>query len=198
MYTLEEGKEAVRLARSAVDAFVTGSKVVEKEISPSFEKFSGVFVTLNTYPKKKLRGCIGLPEPVVQLKKAIIEAAKSACMDPRFPPLSPSELDATVVEVTILTPMELINVGNPREYPKKIRVGEDGLMVKKSYYSGLLLPQVPVEWNWDEKEFLRQACMKAGLMADEWLEGDVDIYSFHGQIFTEVTPRGEVIEKTLK
>ena len=198
MFTFEEGKKAVELARNVVDAFVTGLNEVSKETPPSFEKLSGAFVTLNTYPEKELRGCIGIPEPIMQLKKAIMEAAKSACMDPRFPPLKPSELDNIVVEVTVLTPMELVKASSPGEYPDKIKVGEDGLMIKKSYYSGLLLPQVPVEWGWDEREFLCQVCIKAGLMPDEWLEGDAHIYSFHGQIFTEVAPRGEIIEKTLK
>ena len=32
-------------------------------------------------------------------------------------------------------------------------------------YRGLLLPQVPVEWEWDSVTFLEQTCIKAGLLA---------------------------------
>jgi uncharacterized protein len=48
-----------------------------------------------------------------------------------------------------------------------------------------LLPQVPVEWNWDIEEFLANTCMKAGLPSDCWLEEGVKMYSFQSQIFSE-------------
>jgi hypothetical protein len=96
-----------------------------------------------------------------------------------------------------LTPPELIKVNNPKEYPKKIKVGRDGLIVKKGWASGLLLPQVPVEWKWDEEEFLSQTCWKAGLPPETWLSPGVEIYSFQGQVWCEEKPRGKVVRKEL-
>jgi uncharacterized protein (TIGR00296 family) len=112
-------------------------------------------------------------------------AISAATQDPRFPPVTINELDSIDVEVSVLTKPELINVDKPSEYPGKINVGEDGLIVEMGYYRGLLLPQVPLEWKWDVDEFLSNTCMKAGLLPDCWLKPEVKIYSFKSQIFEE-------------
>jgi uncharacterized protein (TIGR00296 family) len=118
--------------------------------------------------------------------------------DPRFPPVRESELEAIVVEVSVLTKPELIKVNNPKDYVNEVKVGVHGLIAERGYYRGLLLPQVPVEWNWDVEEFLGETCMKAGLSADAWLTPGFKLYRFSAQVFQEKTPRGKVAEKTLK
>ena len=100
------------------------------------------------------------------------------------------------IEVSVLTPPEPIE-GPPHERPKKIKVGRDGLIVKKGIYSGLLLPQVPIEWGWDEEEFLSETCWKAGLPPDCWLDGDTEVYRFTAEIFEEEHPNGPVKRKPL-
>ena len=85
-----------------------------------------------------------------------------------------------------------MKVENPKEYLAKIKVGEDGLIVERGFYKGLLLPQVPVEWDWCEEEFLCQCCVKAGLPQDIWLTKDAKIYKFQAIVFEEETPQGEV------
>jgi len=79
----------------------------------------------------------------------------------------------------------------------KIKVGEDGLIVEKGMFKGLLLPQVPVEWGWCEEEFLCQCCVKAGLPPDSWLTKGAKIYKFSAIIFGEKTPKGEVERKLI-
>jgi len=158
-----DGEIAVRYARAVVENHVAGKEMPEFEFGEVFGKKMGAFVTLNAYPDKMLRGCIGIPEPIMALKDAIKEAAVSATHDPRFPPLGKDELDKIVVEVTSLTPPELIEVESPEEYLNHIKVGRDGLIAEKGFWRGLLLPQVPVEYGWDEEQFLSQTCMKAGL-----------------------------------
>jgi len=86
-------------------------------------------------------------------------------------------------------------VDDPVKYLEKIKVGRDGLIVESGFFKGLLLPQVPVEWKWNEPEFLSQTCVKAGLSPDAWFGKRVKVYSFTGQVFSEVEPYGEVIEK---
>ena len=93
---------------------------------------------------------------------------------------------------------ELIEVEDPRDYPKAIRVGRDGLIVEKGFFRGLLLPQVPVEWGWDERTFLSQCCLKAGLYPDAWLDKDTRIYRFQAVVFEEEAPRGPVRRVELK
>jgi len=161
----------------------------------------GVFVTLNSVRgnEKELRGCIGFPYPTLPLVRAVIDSAiNSATHDPRFPPVSYDELNSIIFEVSILTPPQLIKIKKPTEYPSKIEVGKDGLIVERGYYKGLLLPQVPMKWNWKEEEFLCQCCVKAGLSPDCWVLEGTKIYKFQAIIFEETTPNGEIKSKKLE
>jgi uncharacterized protein (TIGR00296 family) len=195
MLTLEEGKIAVRLARDALVSYIQNKKMTEqKELPPVFNEKRGVFVTI--HEEGELRGCIGYPEPVLPLGKAIVDSAINACSrDPRFPCVRPSELQRVELEVTILTKPEPYDVPKKR-LPEIVRIGIDGLIVSKGMYSGLLLPQVAPEWGFDSLTFLGQTCMKAGLPPDAWLDEDTEIRHFEAQIFAEVAPGREVIEKT--
>ena len=200
--TLEEGSFLVRLARKAVEEYLRNRKIiaVPEDVSPKLMERCGVFVTLNSFHqgKKGLRGCIGFPYPTTPLTQAVIESAiNSATQDPRFLPVSFDELDLIVFEVSVLTPPQLVKVEKPTEYPSRIKVGQDGLVVERSYCKGLLLPQVPIEWNWEEEEFLCQCCMKAGLSPDCWLLEGTKIYKFQAIIFEEVAPKGDVEPKKL-
>jgi uncharacterized protein (TIGR00296 family) len=197
MYSDEDGRLAVMLARAAIDYSVLDKAMPDIDLPDVFQKKSGAFVTLNTHPDHDLRGCIGYPTPHYHLLVSILKGAEGATTDPRFPPLRGDELDAVVVEVSLLTPPELIEVDNPKEYLEKVMVGRDGLIAEKGMNRGLLLPQVPVEWGWDAAEFLAHTCNKAGLPSDAWLDDSTKVYSFRGEIFTETEPRGEVIRKVL-
>jgi len=173
---------------------------VPKDAPPKFMERCGVFVTLNSLKRgrKELRGCIGFPYPTSPLTQAVIESAiNSATQDPRFSPVSLSELDHIVFEVSVLTPPQPIEVEKPTDYPSKVKVGQDGLIVERGYYKGLLLPQVPAEWNWNEEEFLCQCCIKAGLSPDSWLLKGTKIYKFQAIIFEEKSPKGEIEQKEL-
>ncbi len=200
--TLEEGKFLVRLARQTVTKYLKNGKVLQvpEDISSKLMEKAGVFVTLNSFRDraKSLRGCIGLPYPTTPLAKAVIEAALSAATrDPRFPPVTAQELDHITFEVSVLTPPERVTAEKPMDYHSKIKVGRDGLITEKSYSKGLLLPQVPVEWNWNEEEFLCQCSMKAGLPPDSWLMKDTKIYRFQAIIFEETSPKGQIKHKKI-
>ena len=158
----------------------------------------GVFVTIETHPSHELRGCIGYPLPIKELALAVVDCALSAAFeDPRFPPVEKNELAKLVIEVSVLSVPEQLSVKKPEEYLKRIKVGRDGLIIHYGYSSGLLLPQVPVEWNWNEEEFLCQVCEKAGLPREMWRSPSANISSFSAQIFTEKTPAGVVVQKKL-
>ncbi|OYT43396.1 MAG: TIGR00296 family protein [Thermoplasmata archaeon] len=199
MFTLEDGKIAVRMARANIERKLGAKDVIIPKPPESFDSESGVFVTLNTYPSHQLRGCIGYSEPVMPLKNAILDASISSAMrDPRFPPVTLKEMASIVVEVTLLTPPEDIRFENPEDLKDKVIVGKHGLIARRSFMSGLLLPQVPVEWNWDVEEFLSHTCRKAGLDPNEWRTGKVHFQRFEGRVFGEISPRGEVSEVELK
>lgn len=198
--SLDEGTWLVRLARSAAETYLaTGRKIaIPDKLPPSVMKKAGVFVTIKSYPKGELRGCIGRPEPSQPLIDALIDSAiDSASRDPRFDPMTKEEVQNSTFEVTVMTPPVLIRVQNPLQYREKIVIGRDGLIVEWEYGAGLLLPQVPVEEGWDVETFLSYACMKAGAHPDYWLIDKVKIYNFQAIIFYEVEPRGEVRQRIL-
>ena len=199
MYTLEDGKFAVKAARKTISALLNNKPKPKFKFPEKFNDKSGVFVTLNTYPDNQLRGCIGYPEPHTKLKLALLDSAVSASTrDPRFNPVSKSELNNIVIEVSLLTPPKLIKVKKPQEYLDKVKIGKDGLIVEKGPYRGLLLPQVPIEWGWDVETFLAHTCMKAGMSPDSWFEKDVKFYKFSAEIFSETEPGGKVVRKKLE
>jgi len=182
---LREGEKLVRLARKAIECHFKGEELKVKGGEPM-----GVFVTLLKHGE--LRGCIGFPQPILPLYEGVVEAAKAAAFkDPRFLPLEKEELDEITIEVSVLTKPEPIK-------PEEVKVGKHGLIVKKGFFSGLLLPQVPLEWGWDREEFLSQTCVKAGLSPLAWRGEDVELYAFTAEIFKEVSPGGKVIKLELE
>ncbi len=184
MLSQEEGKELLRLARDSIKSFFESKDVrVKEEIMKRFSEKQGVFVTLTI--DGDLRGCIGYPEPIFPLYEAVINSARSAAFsDPRFSPLTKEEFKDVHLEISVLTVPELIKA-KPDDYVKKIKVGEDGLIVRSAYGSGLLLPQVAIEYKWDAKQFLEHTCEKAGLNKNSWKEKSILVYKFQAQIFEE-------------
>ena len=186
----------VKLARQVIENKLGLAAKPETIDDPVLAEKCGVFVTLNVHVRGAygLRGCIGLPYPSKPLIDAVIEAAESSAFhDPRFPPVQAGEMKGLTIEISVLTPPERLDVDNPIDYPNHVQVGRDGLIIGKGWRRGLLLPQVPVEWGWDSREFLSQCCVKAGLPQDEWRKPDTEIYRFQAILFKEVEPQGKVI-----
>ncbi len=199
----EHGEFLVRLARAAIEKYVVEGKKIDPPVdAPSIlREKAGVFVTLNKRinGEEELRGCIGYILPYLPLVDAVIDAAISAATrDPRFDPVLEYELDNIIVEVTVLTPPEEINIKSPDEYLKVIKIGRDGLLLSWHGFGGTLLPQVPVEYGWDVKTFLEHLCLKAGLPKDCWQWKEVKILRYQGVIFKEEEPRGKVIRVMLE
>jgi len=144
------------LARETVAATARGERPPEPRNpnGPLREK-GAVFITLRV--AGELRGCIGHVEAIMPLWESVRDMAQAAAeRDSRFPPLGVEELPGLEIEISVLSPMVPIR-------PDEIRVGVHGLYVKQRDRSGLLLPQVAVEWGWDAPEFLRRTFEKAGL-----------------------------------
>lgn len=185
----EDGRKLIKIARKSIRDFLKGEKVLtEEELEDENQKYSninrGVFVTLKNN-QGELRGCIGRPYPDQNLLKAIIDSSISATRDPRFQPVSEDELKNILIEVTVLTEPEEIEIGSEEEAMKKIELGEDGLIIKGKYGTGLLLPQVVVDNDWNELEFLDYTCTKAGLRQGCWKEKETRILKFQGHVFNE-------------
>jgi uncharacterized protein len=207
-----EGEKAVKLARTAVEEHLdslASSGSSHGNANNHYDniglnlaaKSYGVFVTLNYInidKQQRLRGCVGFPIAEKTLYRSIIDASiAAATQDPRFPPVDKKELAEIVFEVSILTPPKEIKVQNPMEYLNAVKIGRDGLILAWRHGSALLLPQVPVELNWDVEEYLANLCYKAGAPPDIWLMDDSKIYSFQANIYRESVPNGNVLRVKL-
>ena len=195
--TESHGKFLVKLARKAIADYLTTGKTIEPPAETESRLFrkSGVFVTLNRMEGERLRGCIGYPLPTDPLVVATIKASIAAATeDPRFEPVTLNEFQSDiVVEVSVLTEPQALTPSSKRELPKLIEIGRHGLIVSRGGYSGLLLPQVAPEWNWDAEEFLSNCCMKAGLSPDAWLVDGTQVQTFEAVIFAESSVNGPVV-----
>ncbi len=197
-YSDEEGIFLAKLARSTIDQYVTQKiKLEQPEVeSERLKEKSGVFVTLNIIDGNtvSLRGCIGRPYPNQPLIEATIDSAIDAAVhDPRFRPVSPKELDSILLEISVLTPPKKIEYAKPEDLLELVKIGRDGLIAIRDMWRGLLLPQVPVEWKWNTKEFLEHTCNKAGLPKDAWKDKRTEFMSFQAEIFGEEQPRGNIV-----
>lgn len=196
-YTIEEGKLFVKTAREVIEYYLKYREIIYPEEIKRYEEKRGVFTTLKI--GNELRGCIGFPRPIYPLYKSLVlSAIAAATEDPRFEELKLEELNKITIEVSILTEPELIEVKSPEEYLDKIEIGKDGLLLEYGIYSGLFLPEVPIEENWDKIQYLSYLCLKAGLEPDCWLKYKIKLYKFQTQIFREKEPNGEVEEVILR
>jgi AmmeMemoRadiSam system protein A len=110
-------------------------------------------------------------------------AAFAALRDPRFPPVSASELPHLEYEVSVLSPLRrVVDV-------RQIKVGQHGLLMKNGQHEGVLLPQVPVEQKWDRQQFLDETCAKAGMNAGCWKDENTDIFMFTAVVFGDTPPQ---------
>ncbi len=179
MVNENEKKLLLQLARNAVQTTVRkGRKLpMVESLSPILREKRGVFVTL--WMEGELRGCIGFPYPVKPLAEAVQEASVSAALkDPRFPPVEEAELSRIEIEISVLSPPKPIA-------PEAVRIGVHGLIATQGNRSGLLLPQVALEYHWDKETFLEQTCVKAGLAKNAWKE-KAELYGFEAQVFAEI------------
>ena len=189
------GEKIVKLARKAVEKYLNESLVINADNSYGLTQKAGVFVTLNYLSNNKeyLRWCVGFPVAEKTLYQSVIEAAVAAAtQDPRFEPISKEDIENIIFEVSVLSPPEKIEVQNPKDYKNHIKIGRDGLILKCKYGSGLLLPQVPVELNWDIDEYLANICYKAGAPPDAWLMPESQLFKFGAIIYKEIEPNGNV------
>lgn len=179
MLTSEERSYLLRAAREAIRTELEDAK---SEVPPrpprSLLERQGAFVTL--HKGRLLRGCIGFIEGVKPLLDTVREVAvKAAFEDPRFPPLMTAELGEVHIEISVLSPLELV------ADVSTIEVGTHGLVLEIAGRRGLLLPQVAVEYGWDREEFLRNTAQKAGFPQDAWRRPDARIYRFSADVFGE-------------
>lgn len=175
----EEKEKLLEIAKLSIIEAVTGKRQFLPNVTEDrLKENCGAFVTIKE--NSRLRGCIGYIQAVKPLYETIKDAAKSAAVnDYRFNPVGQDELEKLELEISVLTPLKKI------KDISEIEVGRHGLYMKQGFNSGLLLPQVAVEYNWDKETFLKETCGKAGLPQDAWKDKSTEIYIFSAEIFGE-------------
>jgi len=175
----EEKKKLMAIARASIIEAVTGKKQDEVKVTEErLKENCGAFVTIKKHGK--LRGCIGYIIAVKPLYETVKDVAASAAInDYRFSPVKEEELEKLELEISALTPLK------PIKSIQEIEVGKHGLYIKKGFNSGLLLPQVPIEYGWDRDTFLEHTCQKAGLPIDAWKDKSTEISIFSAEVFGE-------------
>jgi uncharacterized protein len=159
------GPALVAIARSSIGAHF-GLGAIADVSHPALGKPGATFVTLRLHGE--LRGCIGSVEPRRPLGEDVREnALASAFRDPRFPPLTRAEFGRTLIEVSLLSPAERVEVRDEEDLLAQVRPGEDGLVIAFGGHRATLLPQV---WEAlpEPREFVKALKHKAGLAPDFW------------------------------
>jgi AmmeMemoRadiSam system protein A len=176
-HTPEQKAALLKLARDTIASRLKVTPPPGDTSDAELKEKRGAFVTLRK--RGTLRGCIGEIEATEPLWDVVRKMAiQSAFHDPRFQTLSEAELDTIEIEISVLTPMEKVSG------PEDIEIGVHGLLIRKGFNAGLLLPQVATRYDWDPVTFLEQTCHKAGLGTDDW-KSDAQIQRFSAEIFSE-------------
>jgi AmmeMemoRadiSam system protein A len=173
----QDKKDLHNIARTAIERRAR-KQSVPSVASPGekLKEMGCAFVCV--YKKGMLRGCIGSLEAEGPLYKAVQDMAQAAAFrDPRFTPVREEELPYIDLEISVLTPLKEVKA------PEEIQVGVHGILIRKGYCSGLLLPQVATERNWDIITFLEQTCVKACLPKDAWKDKETTVYVFSADVF---------------
>ncbi len=173
-------KRLLKIARQALESYIKTGKAPElKEDDPVLNKELGAFVTL--HKRGDLRGCIGNMIGKGPLYLTVRDMAIAAStQDHRFPKVTKDEFADIDIEISVLSPMEKI------KDPSEIVMGKHGVLVRSGFRSGVFLPQVAEQMNYDREAFMNSLCAhKAGLPADAWKKGECEIFVYTAEVFGE-------------
>lgn len=176
----EQKKILLKTARDTITAVINSTQPPHLESNnPQLNEKCGCFVTLKNHDR--LRGCIGQFTSQLPLIELVIEmATSSATGDPRFfnDPITTDELNQLDIEISVLSPL------HKTDDPLSLRLGINGIYIKKGIAAGCLLPQVATETGWTKEEFLSYCCEhKAGLTSNAWKSSETQVYLFTADVF---------------
>jgi uncharacterized protein len=178
-FSLEERALLLRLAHDSISSALEGRALSLDPSTPHLAEPRGAFTSL--YLRGALRGCVGYVLPASSVYRTVAETARAAAFDDnRFPPVTKEESPHLEIELSVLSPPQPIHA-------EAVEVGRHGLLISQHGRRGLLLPQVPVEHEWDRITFLDQTCRKAGLPQDAWRKG-ASILAFSAEVFGDKIP----------
>lgn len=205
MFTPDERKFLLSLARRTLERFFVGGRVVDprlhvddkEEVPVALKQKRGTFVTLKK--NGELRGCIGHIEPAQEVYKDIADNSLAAAFeDTRFLPLTADELPEVEIEISVLTTPRELKYSSVEDLLAKLTPLRDGVIIKKGSRGATYLPQVWEDFASpkpdrgeggmkDKDEFLSSLCLKAGLAPDEWRRGSLEVFTYEAEVFGEMS-----------
>jgi AmmeMemoRadiSam system protein A len=166
------------IARGSILAHLGLARAPELPEAGPLSEPRGAFVTVRV--RGELRGCVGTIQPAGSLAKTVAAMAVAAASeDPRFPRIAAEEIAEIDLSVSALDRPRPLTDG------REVRLGVAGLLVRRGWHRGALLPRSAVEHGWDAEAFLKHACLKAGLPARAWEEPETEVESFEADEFGE-------------
>ncbi|GAB6193624.1 hypothetical protein JCM39068_33750 [Desulfocastanea catecholica] len=181
--TNRQGQILLRLARNILEQKLNQGTLPDKPDDAVFSAKAATFVTLKI--AGKLRGCIGTLEAVDPLWDSVYRnTINAAFYDYRFSPLTPEELPAVQLDISILSQPKPLEYEDAADLTAKLRPGIDGVILREGTRSATFLPQVWQQLPTPE-QFLGQLCLKAGLPQDAWRRGRLEIDTYQVQDFEE-------------
>ncbi|MFQ6050109.1 MAG: TIGR00296 family protein [Candidatus Hydrothermarchaeota archaeon] len=181
----EKGNLLVNLAKEAFIYYLKEQKRIDKiYIYDELKEKRGVFITLKKIERDREKSIVsmGYPLPEKPLFHSVIDSAIACANKARILNLL-GEIESIILEVSVLGNIEEIQTERRVDYPKQIKLGQDGIMIERGFQRALILPQVPLENEWNEIDLLSECCLKAGLSPDAWLDEDTRIYKFKTRVF---------------
>ena len=194
----EERRLLLVCARAAIENAVTGDPASNRPErpqpaqektplsagnSPALAEPARVFVSV--YHGESLRGCIGLVRAARPLREAVVKMAVSAAtQDPRFPPMTVTELAELGIEISVLGPFVPIPPARRNAGTSFLTTGEHGVHLELNEKGALFLPQVATKFGWEANEFLDRLATKAELEPEAWRHPDATLEIFRVSSFS--------------
>jgi len=188
--TQPEKQTLLAIARQAITHHLQTNQTIDLDthpLTPTLRTPHGAFVTLRK--DGLMRGCSGDLLQAAPLAQTIRDnAIHAATRDPRFPPLTPDEIQTIQIEISLLCPTTPeTNPFTPVTNPNQIQIGRDGLYLDHAGPRGgaLLLPQVATDHGWDPQAFINAICQHAQAPPNAWETPGNTLYRFTLQSFTD-------------
>ena len=187
-YSQAEQEKLLSIARQALNAASSGKSLpsFDEEILPAaLQAKRACFVTLRHRVTHELRGCTGVlvaRNPLID--EVIVTTRQTALNDPRFPPVEASEVDDLHIEISVLTPMEVLEYHDEKDLVDKLRPLVDGVTLQHEHFRATFLPQV---WERvpDPHDFLNLLCRKMGLEPQLWRKVKMKVFTYQSIIIEE-------------
>src|SRR5262245_36730500 len=178
----EEARTLLRFARARI-AQELGGDVAEPPDTPAGRQPGGCFVTLR-WPDGRLQGCVGTLEATAPLVVHVGRTAVGAALhDPRAEPLTPADVAALEIELSVLSPLEALTVRDEAEACARLAPGRDGVVLRWSGHHATFLPQMWERFP-EPLRFLGELKEKAGLPRDFWA-ADLEVWCYTVTAFVD-------------